>query len=274
MKTHHQYNTKAGKAFERNIWQLRALLLVIGLVLFGCDTRKASENPEDYTSETLTIQKVTNHVYQHTSFLNTQSFGKVPCNGMIVFDAQEAIIFDTPADAHATVELIGWVEDTLHCKVKAIIPTHFHTDCLGGLNEFHQRHIPSYANNLTITLAGNNDATLPEHGFDRLLELKVGDKQVLAAFVGEGHTKDNIIGYFPDEKVMFGGCLIKEQGAGKGYLEDANVPDWPVTVAKLKAQYPAVQIIIPGHGERGNTSLLDYTIDLFAQKNKPSEEGL
>lgn len=31
---------------------------------------------------------------------------------------------------------------------------------------------------------------------------------------------------------MFGGCLIKELDAGKGYLGDANVADWSSTVEK------------------------------------------
>ena len=62
---------------------------------------------------------------------------------------------------------------------------------------------------------------------------------------------------------MFGGCLIKELNAGKGYLGDANVTDWSGTVEKVKMEYPNVKIIVPGHGEYGSKKLLDYTINLF-----------
>ena len=86
---------------------------------------------------------------------------------------------------------------------------------------------------------------------------------MVAEFAGEGHTKDNIIGYFPSENVMFGGCLIKEIRAGKGNLEDANVNDWSATVEKIKQEYPKTKIVIPGHGKYGGTELLDYTIKLF-----------
>jgi metallo-beta-lactamase class B len=133
------------------------------------------------------------------------------------------------------------------------------------LEEFHKHGIPSYANNLTIQLARSNNKPLPKNGFDNLLELTIGDKKVYAEFFGEGHTKDNVIGYFPDEKIIFGGCLIKELGAGKGNLEDANTKDWPLTVATLKEKYPDTKIAIPGHGKSGGTELFDYTIKLFDQ---------
>ncbi len=40
---------------------------------------------------------------------------------------------------------------------------------------------------------------------------------------------------------MFGGCLIKEEGAGKGNLAEANVEEWPNTVRKVKMKYPEVK---------------------------------
>ena len=65
---------------------------------------------------------------------------------------------------------------------------------------------------------------------------------------------------------MFGGCLIKELDATKGYLGDANVAAWSNTVEKVKNAYPNVKIIIPGHGNYGDKKLLDYTINLFKNK--------
>ena len=147
--------------------------------------------------------------------------------------------------------------------MKAVVATHFHSDCLGGINAFHKREIPSYANNQTIELAKSANVSFPQKGFDQSLEMKVGSKVILNEFFGEGHTKDNIVSYFPDDKVLFGGCLIKEEGAGKGYLGDANVNEWSITVKKIKSKFQNVQIVIPGHGKSGSQNLLDYTIELF-----------
>lgn len=239
-------------------------VLLVALMAFGCNASNTAAADIVYTSETLVLTRITPHVYQHTSYLQTQSFGKVGCNGMIVTDGNEAVIFDTPADIPTSLELINWIEKELKCTVKAIIPTHFHLDCLGGLEAFHNNNIPSYAHNLTIALAATQRYTLPKNGFQKELELTVGNKKVMAAFVGEGHTKDNIIGYFPDENILFGGCLVKELGAEKGNLEDANVIAWPVTMERLKKSFPDTRIIIPGHGKVGEPSLFDYTQQLFA----------
>ncbi|WP_146900047.1 subclass B1 metallo-beta-lactamase [Adhaeribacter aerolatus] len=240
-------------------------LLIFSLGLLACNTGTPTAKSQHYQSAALEIQKVTDHVYRHTSFLNSERFGSVSCNGMVVFNKGEAVIFDAPTDDSAAAELINWVEDKLHCKVKAIIPTHFHSDCLGGLRAFHQRQIPSYAHGLTIEKARFNKEAVPQNGFDTLLTLPVGDKEVYAHFLGEGHTKDNIVGYFPAGRVLFGGCLIKELGAKRGNLVDANVQAWPMTVSRLKEKYPAIKIVVPGHGKPGGTELLDYTIKLFAQ---------
>lgn len=216
-------------------------------------------------TETLIIRKISEHIYQHTSFLDTESFGRVACNGMLVVNQNEAIVFDTPADNESSIELIEQITKKLNCKINAIVATHFHADCLAGLKEFHASNIPSYAHNKTIELLKLKDsnAELPKNGFDEKLSLTVGDKNVFSEYFGEGHTKDNVIGYFPDDEAIFGGCLIKEVGAGKGNLEDANVGAWPQTVRNLKQKYPETKIVIPGHGKAGGTELFDYTIDLF-----------
>ena len=150
-------------------------------------------------------------------------------------------------------------------KIMGIIPTHFHEDCVGGLEKFNENNIPSYASNKTIALLKNKGRIFskPINGFDDSLVLNIGDKKIFINYFGEGHTRDNVIGYFPEDKVVFGGCLIKEVGAKKGNLEYANVAVWPETVRRLKRRYPETKIVIPGHGKRGGTELFDYTIKLF-----------
>ncbi|RPE14313.1 subclass B1 metallo-beta-lactamase [Chitinophaga lutea] len=219
-----------------------------------------------YKSDNLIVTQISENAFEHTSFLQTQDFGNVPCNGLIVRNSQEAIVFDTPTNDKISEELIKWIKQSLHCRINAIIPTHFHHDCLGGLKAFDDQGIPSYAYVKTIELAKENNFITPKNSFPDSLILKVGHETVIAKFFGEGHTRDNIVGYFPGENVLFGGCLIKELNAGKGFLGDANVAAWSGTVEKVKDHYPDVKIIVPGHGEYGNKALLDYTINLFRVK--------
>lgn len=103
----------------------------------------------------------------------------------------------------------------------------------------------------------------PQIGFETYLEIEVGNKKVFNEYFGEGHTTDNIVSYFPNDEVLFGGCLIKTLGASKGYVGDANVLEWSNTVKAVNSKYGSAKIIIPGHGKPGGSELLDYTIELF-----------
>jgi metallo-beta-lactamase class B len=255
--------------------------LISGLLFISCQDSPARNNKKEseilaqpamsnskdsivYQTENLIIHKLSDHIFEHHSFLSTKDFGKVECNGMIVVNDNEVVIFDTPADNKSSQELIDFAKKT-NWNIKAIIPTHFHEDCVGGLETFERNGITGFASNETIKLLKSKGKKFTEilKGFDNNLAVELGNEKVFAEYFGEGHTKDNLVGYFPGDKVLFGGCLIKETGASKGNLEDANIKSWSATVRKLKQAHPDVQIVIPGHGKSGGTELLDYTIKLF-----------
>ena len=243
------------------------LLMLIAVCIMpsrSISQRKNTFKPKEiYKTDSLVITQVTENSFVHVSYRQTNDFGNVPCNGLIVRNSNEVIVFDTPASDYGAEELIKWIKEKLHCSINAVIPTHFHDDCLGGLKAFDENNIPSYANFKTIELAKENNYTVPKNGFRDSIELKVGSEKVTVKFLGEGHTKDNVVGYFPAENILFGGCLIKELDAGKGYLGDANLKEWSATVEKVKKAYPKAKIVVPGHGDYGSSALLDYTIKLF-----------
>ncbi len=236
-------------------------ILLTCLILLSCGKK---ERQIALKTDTLEIVPLTEHTYMHVSYLETESFGKVACNGIIVVDDGKAIVLDTPVDNMVSEELINWLESQ-NIVIEAVVATHFHDDCVGGLKTFHEKSIPSYAHQKTLALLSEKEGKRPQHGFAGFMELQVGDEIVLLDYVGEGHTRDNIIAYFPTENVMFGGCLIKSMGAGKGNLEDANVSEWSQTVTQVKSKYPNTMTVVPGHGKSGNSELLDYTIALFKE---------
>jgi len=221
-----------------------------------------------YKSSKLAITKWSDNLYVHESYL--RQYNNFPCNGMIYVNSGEAVVFDTPTDDSASVELIGWIEANLQCDIVGIVINHFHIDCLGGLDEFHKSGVPSFASDLTIKLASSEKAhndVVPQTGFKDSLRIEVGDSYIENRYFGSGHSPDNIVSYIKDEKALFGGCLIKENGAGKGSLKDANTAEWSNTVQNIKNEYDGqLQFVVPGHGSPGGVELLDYTIKLFEQK--------
>ncbi|MET2985523.1 subclass B1 metallo-beta-lactamase [Aureibaculum conchae] len=237
--------------------------LISILVLFALVSCKSQQKKEVYKTENLIIKQLTENTFVHISYLKTEDFGNVACNGMLFINGDEAMVFDTPTNDVTSKELIDWLKNNKKVNVKGVVATHFHDDCLGGLTEFHKSNIPSYASKKTIELAKEQNSEIPKVSLDFDQDLELNGKKVKNLFFGEGHTKDNIVSYIPSEKVLFGGCLLKTVGAKKGYLGDANITEWSNTVAKIKKELPDIEYVIPGHGKTGGTELLTYTIQLF-----------
>ncbi|MBU2995080.1 subclass B1 metallo-beta-lactamase [Cellulophaga baltica] len=236
------------------------ILILICTLLLNC---KSQESTITYKTSTLTIKPISKNVFIHITYLDTNDFGKVACNGMIYMINNEAIVFDTPTNSNVSNELITWITKAEKHTIKAVVINHFHLDCLGGLEVFHQLNIPSYASNKTIALAKINDFTLPQNGFETTLNLNIGDKEIINTYFGEAHTKDNIVSYIPSEQILFGGCQVKTLGANRGYTGDANTEEWSNTIKKIKVALPTIKTVIPGHGKIGDATLLDYTSQLF-----------
>lgn len=245
-------------------------LFHLKIVFFGLLILFSIENISGqsiYASTTIEIIQLSPHTFQHISYLQTNDFGKVACNGLIVIQNKEAVILDTPTDLPSSEELLHILEDSLKYKIVGVLASHFHNDCLGGMAIFHRRNIPSYGSEKTIELAQLNQYLAPKHSFKKALTLKAGEIKVKIRFLGEGHTKDNVVAYVPSDQVLFGGCLVKEMNASKGYLGDANLRLWSPTMDKVKKTYPKARIIVPGHGKPGDSSLLEYTRTLFGEEN-------
>ncbi|HUH73708.1 MAG TPA: subclass B1 metallo-beta-lactamase [Chitinophagales bacterium] len=238
-------------------------LLLIGLLISFSSCRPAHQIKEASILSKIQIDSIAPNVWVHISYLNTNDFGRVACNGLIFKDQDEVVVIDSPVDDSSSYELIKWIEEHLQAKIIAVIPTHFHKDCLGGLNAFHENNTLSFANLSTIDSATIRKTAIPKVGFKSELEIRVGNENIKCSFLGAGHTYDNIVVYIPVQKVLFGGCLVKELDATKGNLEDADVTAWPHTIQMVKDAFPSAEIIVPGHGKSGDRTLLDYTESLF-----------
>lgn len=238
-------------------------LMIMFLVAGFQYSMTVAQSAKEYGTEHLSIIKVTPKSFIHVSWLMTESYGRVASNGLVYISEGEAIVFDTPVNDTAAVELIRWIHSKMNSEIKAVVPGHFHDDCLGGLKAFHEAGISSYAHTRTIELAREDGVTVPKHGFDTGHTFQIGGSEVICRFFGPGHTEDNIVGYIPTEKLLFGGCLVKSLRSGRGYLGDARVGEWSNTVSGIKRTYPDVKYVIPGHGRHGDISLLNFTIEMF-----------
>ena len=246
--------------------KLHLFILILICALWNHDDICAQENDTLYQDEYLLLKKISDEVILHTSFLDTEEWGKVPCNGAVFIDSGKALVLDTPVNDTASTLLLRWLTDIAGYEVTAVIPTHFHADCIGGLRMFHEAGVPTHISMLTRELAGSELHDSLNIAFQDSIIVGLGNKEIYVRFYGEGHTRDNVVAYSPADRTLFGGCLIKAQGAGRGNLADANVAAWPHTVRRIMASYPNIRWVIPGHGKSGGIDLLQYTIDLFERE--------
>ena len=135
-----------------------------------------------------------------------------------------------------------------------------------GAAALERRHIPVYAIPATIELArSTHQPAIPDHPLNLPSTPSPIAKDALIFFPGGGHTKDNVVVYFPKERVLFGGCFIKDSKAtGLGNIADADLAAWPAALERTQAAFPQIETVIPGHGPM-DPRALTHTRDLLKQ---------
>jgi metallo-beta-lactamase class B len=68
--------------------------------------------------------------------------------------------------------------------------------------------------------------------------------RIRGIYLGPSHAQDDIFVYFPDERILYAGCILKEQ---LGNLALADLTEYPKTLEKLKRLHLDYQTIIAGH---------------------------
>jgi metallo-beta-lactamase class B len=105
---------------------------------------------------------------------------------------------------------------------------------------------------------------LPDTTYPANFDLQGG--RVRALYLGPSHSPDDIFVYFPEEKVLFGGCALKEQ---LGNLAFANLKEYPRTLQKLKALNLGYTTIIAGHWSPiHGPELVDQYLQLLAANSE------
>ena len=228
----------------------------------------------DESGHTITVNKdiqliqIADSFFVHTTWFDSPDFGRYPSNGLIYIKNSRALMIDTPVNNELTAQLYRYLTDSMKICVQKIIVGHFHDDCLGGLSYLHEQGLESYGGELTKQKCIELNLPQPENTFSDELIMDFEGKRIICRYFGGGHTIDNIVVYFPEDKILFGGCLIKSMGSKNlGNLQDAVVDEWDKTILKIKDEFKDIKLVIPGHGPYGGTELMDHTLKLV-ESNK------
>jgi len=261
------------------------------VLLVGC-APKVKVQPIDLPVDPETFIEITpnlkaRHIREGV-FVITHNF-PWEANSLAVVMDDHLVLVDTPWTPLATEEILTWLEAQVGPKEIVAINTHFHLDNLGGNAYLVEQDIPVYGSNLTVKLlAERGQASLdqtvqwlqaeedplfaqtlaglelvpPTEVFDihEGLQLGFGGQSLELYYPGPAHSPDNLVVYFPNRKILFGGCMIVGWDQ-IGNTTDADLAAWPASVRQLE-QFD-FDVLIPGHGNRLDPGLLSHTLALL-----------
>lgn len=213
----------------------------------------------------LTIVPLTGgcHIYTTYHPVNGVPF---PSNSMYVVTDSGVVMIDTPWDTEQVAPLLDSIERRHGMPVVMCLATHFHDDRTGGFDILKSRGIPTWSSVQTARLCTEHGNPVAAFTFMRDTTFSVGGMEFRTFYPGRGHTHDNIVVWFPAEKVLYGGCFVKStEAAGLGNLEDADVRQWPGSVKKVMKNFPDRAFVIPGHQSWESPEGLEHTLELLRE---------
>jgi len=217
-------------------------------------------------------------------------------NGVVVRMVEGTVVFvDTPPTPGQTRQVLDWIGQRYPGAPVLAVNSHHHADASAGNAVLVERGVPIYGGALTpVEMAARSEgmtASLkesfaddprmtaelaaltwapPDHTFPITgeLTLRFGEESLVLLHPGHAHSADNIVAWFPQRGLLFGGCMVKD-GDSLGYMGEADVASWGPAVARLQAL--GARVVVPGHGPRTDPGLLDNTARLVLEELKEAQ---
>lgn len=206
-------------------------------------------------------------VWLHTSWYTYPGGARVPSNGLLVREGDHLLLIDTAWGELLTEQLLDWIDIHLGIPVTRALVTHSHHDRIGGAAALERRGIEVVAHPLTRRLAAEQGLPVPDTvaGLDTPgSAAQLGSVEVF--FPGPGHTRDNVLVWLRDHRILFGGCAVRSASSTSlGNIAHADTAAWPQAIERAIRRYPAADRVVPGHGTVAGPELFEHTLSLFGR---------
>ncbi len=212
------------------------------------------------------VTQIAPKVYVHTSY---RTFNSVPfpSHGLLISTKAGVVMIDTGWGNEPTEQLLDWVKANLRQPVVICMPTHYHDDKMGGMGAMQAQGIPVMSSALTAQLAATHNLGSPDVTFRTDTSFAVGGQRIEVYYPGGGHTPDNVVVYLPNQKILFGGCLVKDaQAKNLGNTADADMGNWANAIRNVQRRFPRAKVVIPSHGPWGDRTALSHTLELLQKQ--------
>jgi len=235
---------------------------IFAILVFGFAKAHAQQQPSISTTH------LSGNYYVYTSYGKADDKTLVPANGVYVVTSAGIILIDTPWDEEQTKQLADTLEKKHHQKIALCLVTHHHDDRTAGLDWLKRNGTKTYSSRLTHSLCESNGEKLAEHTFAADTTISLGNVKFQTYYPGPGHSLDNLVVWFPDDKVLFGGCLVRSFDAKQLPATPGSDPvQWAQASKKLFARYGDAAYVIPGHQSwEGGTAMLSHTMIVLSKR--------
>lgn len=249
-------------------------------------------------SDDLYYEQITDSIYMITHYFPRWGGN----NLFVLLPNNKGVLIDTPYENTGTETLLNWITKNFGELELTAIVTGYHQDNLGGNELLISNGINVYGADLTKKLVLDEGDSLllfiqqgvknnknpkylesyqnlnlipPNKTFpiNEGIKLSIENEVFEVYFPGESHTIDNTVVYLHNKKVLFGGCMFKgKMYNSPGLLKFANIDEWPIAVDNTIERFPDCEIVVPGHGDYGDTELLTHMSNVL--KNWKEKSGL
>jgi len=198
-------------------------------------------------------------------------------NIVAVMDRGEALVVDTRSTYAQAREILSDLREIGSPRVAAVVNTHGHFDHAfgnrmfrpapiwgheraaamlgpgGGQREHAAAEVPKLADELAEV-----ELDPPDRLFTDSTSVEVGGRRVHLAFLGRGHTDNDIVLSVEGADVLVVGDLL-ENGATP-YFGDGFPLDWPATAEAVLARTSDRTVVVPGHGDHAGRAFVERSV--------------
>ena len=207
-------------------------------------------------------------------------------NSLVVRTANGTVVLvDTPMTPADTAALLELVRERWGAVPSYAIASHWHADASGGNQVLVDAGIELVSSALTASLLAERGAAMRDHLVAMFRErdpqtarelaalrptpaprpieighrttLVLGGERVDLVYPGPSHSVDSIGVWFPDRRLLYGGCAVRSDGRISNRAE-SNADGWVRALEVFAALDP--ELVVPGHGPRFDPEMIAESI--------------
>jgi glyoxylase-like metal-dependent hydrolase (beta-lactamase superfamily II) len=198
---------------------------------------------------------------------------------VVLGDGGEVMVVDTRSSPAQAREILEDLRELRAGPVSVVVNTHGHNDHVFGNAQLrpapiwgHERcktmiettgelqlarlreYLPEMADELREVVLDP-----PDKLFSGTTTIDHGGREIRLAYLGRGHTDNDIVVSILDADVLCAGDLL-ENGAPP-YFGDGYPMDWPATVEAMRALVGERTVVVPGHGDHAGLAFLQSSLE-------------